>query len=333
MNKNFYKAAVLVFALCLLPLEGNAIFGIQARREQKELLAKARAAYDAGRYTEAINTANELLLKDAPKRRIRRAYLVLGRSYDAMGDYEKALLTYNEAMEFYPKDLDISLGLADIYYKGGLTDKAIEVYNTALALHPENMDARLGLARSYYKEGFFTRSSKYYKEYIDELKPQDPQIYKEYALSQYAANHYDNALKLIMQAKEMQGAKESYDTDMVIAKIYRAKGDNAAAMKAMEEAYRHAPDNKEVALTYAMWLADEGKTAAAIKIANGFLQHKSSIRLALFVKFMAYYEDKNYDEAHKMVQQLADMEGEGFIDRLAQKLAKEDLKKMSIKRQ
>ncbi len=195
------KLLTIALLLALLPVHANAIFGLKARKEQKQMLADARAAYAAADYPLAVQISQELILKDAPRRRIKRAYNVLGDAYKAMGSYDKALLVYTEALEFYPNDTGFSLGLADIYYTGGLIDKAVEVYSSVLTRVPGSLQAHLGLARSYYLQGFFARACGHFEDYISGLSavdgaPAEAGIYKEYAFARYGANNFEEALRL-----------------------------------------------------------------------------------------------------------------------------------------
>ena len=80
------------------------------------MLSDAKSAYAKGDYHSTVYITQEFLLKNSGRRGAKEAYIMLGNAYKAMGQYDKAMLKYTEAIEFYPKDEDLTLALADIYY-------------------------------------------------------------------------------------------------------------------------------------------------------------------------------------------------------------------------
>lgn len=317
LNKIFF---ILFIFVLLMPADGNALFGIEARREQKQMLSEARSAFDIANYPLAIDISEEFLLKNAnaPKRRLKRAYLMLGSSYKALGEYDKALLKYNEAIEFFPKDIELNLALGDIYMLGGLTDKAIEVYNTVLLFDKDNMPARLALAKAYLNEGFFARSSKYYKEYIESEDIKDGKIYYEYALSRYMANDYDKALELAIKSSDLEILP---DTTFLLAKIYKVKGDTKKAIETIELASEQDRTREDIFLTRALWLAyDNAYNMQALEMVGGYLEDNPDDKLAMFVKFLALYRQGKTQEAHTYLKAITRTEGDGFINKLAERL-------------
>ena len=75
-----------------MALNANAIFGLKDRLVQKEQIAKARQAFAAENYPETIRLMKDFTLRDAPKRRIKRAYILIADSYIAMEEYDKAMV-------------------------------------------------------------------------------------------------------------------------------------------------------------------------------------------------------------------------------------------------
>ena len=220
LNKiSFVLAAFLLF----FPfVRAEALFGFTARAAQNEMIEQVSAAYAEGDYKTAEEISREFLVKypSASKKRLKKVYLFLGGAYKAEGQYDKALLVYNEAVEFLPKDEDVNIALGGIYLIGGLTDNAKEIYRRVLAINKANKDAVLGLARAHYEDGFFSRATMFFKEYEEASAGEElpSSFFYYYAMAQYFSNHSDLALELAFKSLS---AEETPDTLMLIAKIYK----------------------------------------------------------------------------------------------------------------
>lgn len=310
-----YLNKITALILIVLFSSPAQAFWFQERREQKQMLADAKAAYEQGDYRNAVFITQEFLLKNAGKHNAKSAYILIGNSYKALGAYDKALLKYNEAIEFYPKDAELTLALADIYFLGGLTDKAIEVYKRVLDLDEDNAPAKLGLAESYLSEGFFDRASKYFKEYIEVTETKDPNVYYDYALSRFYANDYAGALTLTQKTLSMQS---SASATFLLAKIYRAEGKKHDSILAVNRALELAPKDEEILLTKMLWLSYEDDSAAqGFADANEYLKTHPNDNLALFARFLASYKLGNKKAALEDIKTVAQSEGDGFINKIA----------------
>lgn len=310
------KILLFIFAFFILASDAHAILGLESRREQKRMIADAREAFTKEDYTLVIEITESFFLRtNAPKRRLKRMYLLRGESYKKLGAYDKALLTYGEAMAFFPNDVDLNLALADIYTTGGLSDKAIAVYKEVLELEPSNTDAKLALARAYLAEGFFVRAGMLFKEYTQSVENADSTVYYEYALSNFKANDYDTALSLVQKSIELA---PSADAALLLACIYKAKGDTKTAFAAIKQAQSAFPERDDIFLTRALWLAyDDDFNEESYAMAREYLAKHPGNRLALFVEYLSLHRQGKEDRALKSLKALTLQEGSGLIDRFA----------------
>lgn len=301
-----------------MALNANAIFGLKGRSEQKEQIAKARAEYAAGNYQETIKLMKDFTLKDAPKRRIKRAYVLIAESYIAMEEYDKAMLTLSEALEFYPKDIHLRLSLAKVYFLCDLNTRAIEEYKIVLEQDKNNQEAILGLAKAMLKEGFYSKACDYFKKYVKATNTQDADIYYSYAQSHYLANNFVPALELALISFEQ---KQTPDTKLLIAKIYKSQGKIERALQTVRDAWLMDINREDTFLTYALWLSYDKKTSAqGLEMAQEYLEKQPKNRLALFIKFIAYTKIGDTENAQKTLKEIAVLKSKGFIDNLAQKI-------------
>ena len=314
----FLNRFFILISFLLLALNANALLGLSGRSEQKEQIAKARAEYAAGNYQETIKLMKDFTLKDAPKRRIKRAYVLIAKSYISMEEYDKAMLTLNEALEFYPKDKDLRLSLAEVYFLCDLNSRAIEEYRIVLNQDKNNQQAILGLARAMLKEGFYSKACEYFKKYVKMTNTQEADVYYDYAQSHYLANNFAPALELALISFEQ---KQTPDTKLLIAKIYKSQGKLEKAIQVVRDAWLLDINRKDIFLTYALWLAYDKKTSKqGLEMAQDYLEKHPQNRLALFIKYIAYTKIGDNQNAQKSLKEIAVLKEKGFINILTNKI-------------
>lgn len=306
--------------LALLSPQASALFGLKTRALQKQMIADAEESLKQGDYQKSEDILREFLLRNAPKRRIKKAYLLLGQVYHETKEYNKELLTYREAIEFFPKDITLNLSMADVYYVSGLYDRASEVYETVLKLDPQNKPAKLGLARVYMQQGFFERSCQYFKEYTDGADNIPYQVYYDYAFAQFKANKLDEALGAAYKAYEIDKNPQAM---FLIAQIYQAEQDEDEALRAITIISTEYPNNDEYLLTRALWLSGrEQGSREASSIAKQYLKTHPGDKLALYIEYSSCRRENMKEECSKFLREITEQEGCGFVDKLAAALLK-----------
>jgi tetratricopeptide (TPR) repeat protein len=98
------------------------------------------------------------------------AYNNRGNAYIAKGDYDRAILDYNESIKLnadYARAFN-NRGVA--YQKKGDHDRAIKDFDEAIRLKPDNASAFVNRAKTYWSTGEYDRSARDYGEAI-RLKP------------------------------------------------------------------------------------------------------------------------------------------------------------------
>lgn len=313
------KLFISVLFLSLLPVQGQALFGLSGRSDQKQKISQARAAYADGEYKKTVEIAKDFLMQNqnAPKRRIRRIYVVLGDAYKALGDYDHALLTYNTALEYLPKDIGLNLALAEVYYETGLYDKATEIYQKVIMLEDDNSDALLGLARSYLKMGYLSRSRFYFKQYLEDNHKIDAATLYDYAYVNYLSGNYNFALEYALKSSEV---KESAETYFLLAKIYRQLNAALLSKENINLATAFAPEREDIYLTKLLWLSyDKGSAPLALASVQNFLKDNPKSALGLFIEYVSLSKLDRRGEAQKVLKEINGLEGTSFIKDLSAK--------------
>ena len=130
-----------------------------------------------------------------------QAFINRGNVFIGLGQYQKALDDFNNALKFGEIPFAYS-GRGDAYYGLGNYDKAIADYQTSLSLLPENAHCYYFLSLSYF-------SIRKYQDAIDaadtchEIDPAcggQQKLLETEGRSYYALGNYDQALSYMDQA-------------------------------------------------------------------------------------------------------------------------------------
>lgn len=85
-----------------------------------------------------------------------------GDKYYNKGDYEKAIQSYNEYIEYNPGDFQSIYKRGRAYEELGQYDKALQDYEAALKIDEENENVLLSLGRHYFREGNYEDAAYYF---------------------------------------------------------------------------------------------------------------------------------------------------------------------------
>ena len=320
---SFNKIFVLFLITLFLPLQSEAFLGIIKRFDQKQKITAAREAYAKGNYQEAIEIGQKFLTEnqEAPKRRARRIYLVLGNAYAALDDYDHALLTYNEALEVLPKDLELNLALANLYYKTELYDKAIEFYNRALQIDKDNPKALLGLGRAYLKIGFLSKSRHYFKDYLNQNKEKDASVYYDYAISNFLSNNLNMAIEYAQKAQEIDN--NNPDIYFLIAKIHNNLNENKMANENINKALQLSDNREDILLTSLLWKAYKKDTAnEALTEIKEYQKQNPNSQLAVFIEGISLLTQGKKQKALSIFKKIKEQNNDSFIKQIAEQIIK-----------
>ena len=124
-----------------------------SRQAKESLVREATALSASGHYSEARAKWTELLNGGPSRAEARRWRPELGRTYEAEGNFQKALAVYQEAYDADPKNVDRLVDLARLYDVVDMDDQAIRYYAEAHERDRARRDVSLALARLYKQFG------------------------------------------------------------------------------------------------------------------------------------------------------------------------------------
>lgn len=325
---NLKTVCLALFACCLTGCAGQAGllgFGVLSTQDRNDY-RHARDLFNAGNYQAAVADLSNYIYKTRNvRRREVRAYRLLGKSYEHLGNLSSALEMYLEALEFHPKDVPLLLAAATLYNRTGLTDRAIELYERALQLEPSNQNVLAGLGEVYVKTGFYSKARGYYEK-LFALYPQAAAVHRaRYAASFYQQKDFANAFIHITLALEQE--PENADFWLLSAKAQRGLNRLTAALNDLDLALLLAPEREDLQAYRALWLHQAGQYDASDQTARYILARYPENELARFVLAMNASARGQHGEAKKYLAQIRADDKDTFIHRFAQALQNPPAKK------
>jgi tetratricopeptide (TPR) repeat protein len=192
MNQLRVPAAVI--ALTLAAISCNA-----AANEADRHVSQGEEAFKDGRYTEALAEFEQALEGDLESHEPEYVHYMIGRSHDALDQFDEAIAAYQRALEINPDYEEAWVGLGVVYRLSGDFEAAHAAYSEALAIDPDNANAHSSLGTLYLLEDNPEESIKEFEEAI-RLDPQLAAAHGNLALAYAMVGRFDEADESLRRA-------------------------------------------------------------------------------------------------------------------------------------
>lgn len=202
---------------------------------QEELLAQANAAVSASEYQDALSLFRELLAENPT---LVDAHLGLGRTYEAMGDLQKAEPAYRRATTLEPENFDAQVGLGRVLTSLQKYNDAINAFHRALIIRPDNLEANMGMAMAYLKQNQAQQALAFAQKAV-ELAPADGEARVNLAVALERVGRNAEAIAAYETALELVEPRADILTSLV--NLYAAEKRLVEATNAANELIRIAP--------------------------------------------------------------------------------------------
>jgi len=143
-----------------------------------------------GEYDRAILVYNKAIENDPGK---AAAYFNRGVTYYDNGEYERAILDYTKAIEIDLRFPEAYYNRGMIYANKGEYDRAILDYSKAIEVNPKYTDAYINRGSVYEDKGEYDRAIQDYIKVI-ETDPEDPDAYNNRGIIYANKGEYDRAI-------------------------------------------------------------------------------------------------------------------------------------------
>jgi tetratricopeptide (TPR) repeat protein len=208
-------------------------------------------AYDQGDYDRAIDLANELVAMEIDWSHASPVLMDRGNAFRAKGNFDKALVDYDQAIAFNPKNAGAHVDRALVWEKKGRRDQALRDYAEAIRLDPKMWQAHFDRAISFRETGEFAKAIEDMSEVI-KLKLDYVPAYLVRAADHYRLGQVDQALEDWNRAAELNFSQVEAYVGRTMA--YLKKKDYVKAAQEMEMATRVESKTPAEILNSLAWL-------------------------------------------------------------------------------
>ncbi len=116
----------------------------------------AMSLYKEGKYAEAAQAFESELAENTSRPERRVIYVYLGKSYESAGRIDKAVSSYEKAVDYDRRNWRRHRDLAGLYEQVELYWEAVASYKTALKLNPREPSLYLALGRTWREIGLYS---------------------------------------------------------------------------------------------------------------------------------------------------------------------------------
>jgi tetratricopeptide (TPR) repeat protein len=180
--------------------------------------------------------------------------------------YEEAAKSFEAAIAIAPQssyNAETTQHLVQTYLKLEDTDKAIETYQKAIDRTPSDADLHAALGQLYFAEDRYDESAQQYRAAM-EIDPSTTNRYS-YGEALLKVNNYSEAEIQFNQVKRLD--PESYAGDYGLGKMYAQSGDYSNAIEHFEKAIELDPEFYDAYAEIGYAYADDGQIEKAREVA------------------------------------------------------------------
>lgn len=225
-----------------------------------------------------------------------RAYLHLGNAYAKKKIYDKAIESFNRALELAPDYGDAYYNIGAAYYEKGDMENALPYLDSAIRINPKDSEA-------YYYRGLVLNSRKEHARAISDFKeailiaPERVEPYRALADTYRAAGKDKEAAALYDKAI----SAHPYICELYIyaAIFYGNKGDHAKVLDLCSKAIRINPYSSEAYFNLGAAYGNMGYFKEAINSFRKAVAINPRLAAAHNALAIAYYNIKDYRLAKK----------------------------------
>lgn len=246
------------------------------KMDPSALILLGNAHRELKHFDDALGVYRSIIRQQPEPKYVANAHDWIGRTYNAMGQYESAVSAFQEALRIEPNDGNTFRELGNSYYGLKQYPKAVAALQQAIRLKPNNAQAQFNLGFVYIEIGNKDEAQKVYRtlQTIDKTKaeqllaeinkpnmaaspdvtgvktakPSTPATSAEAYLAQgdqsFKANDYAKAIEVYKRAIALKPDSETLAAaHFRIGRTYHELRQDQDAVPALQEAVRIKPDS------------------------------------------------------------------------------------------
>ena len=137
-------------------------------------------------------------------------HLCVGVIHNGMGEYERAVQDFSQALAIDPRNTPAALGRARAYEGLGNIGEAKKDYLRAIDFNPGNWTSYSALARFYFGRGLYQEAARNYERAI-EIKPDNSQPYFSLGAAYVEMGQTDKAIAALQEAVRLKPSFGAYE--------------------------------------------------------------------------------------------------------------------------
>lgn len=306
------KILIILFCVCFsLPVVSQDFTGVREKitRLEEEIIELRRryktkqlrnAYFNLGElyyedhlFNEAVEAWDEAFSLRPGKKILKILHLYLGRSFEQLKKYDKAISHYKQACALMPKNPECYTDLGRTYLLVELMEQSLEQYQKALELDAENAQAYRGIASIYQKQGLFSRAIDHYERSLT-VEPGNDTVYLNLSLIYQRLNQLDLAVDMQLSAIKVLPSTERY---IRLGFLHTLMKEYDEAMKYFAHARELDPYHEDIYLHIGVTAYQIGSFEEAREALDEVLTINADHALGYFYRSLVNYRSNKIDLA------------------------------------
>ncbi len=220
----------------------------------------------------------------------------LGRIYARMGEQQKAIAYYGQAIQMGDDSARTLLGVADAYLALKDYQKAADAYQRALQRDPQNVQAHSNLGYAYARLGRLDEAIQENLQVL-QLAPNDYISHRNLVLLYRDSGRLDEAIQQAERMIEVTPENELGTVYFLLGSLYEASGQPVKATEAYEQAVAATPGLTQAQVALGNLYLQQGRVEDALQTFQTVAQLTPDDYTVHQQLALIYRELGRYDEA------------------------------------
>jgi tetratricopeptide (TPR) repeat protein len=244
----------------------------------------------------------------------------LAQTFAAEGKFKEALVQYQLLADADPDDPENYLHLAEMHRQLHQLDEAEKDIVQAKQRAPGNLEVVYSEAMIYEAQGRYSDAIQTLNTAVASLKSETTAaptnrrslavLYEQLGRLYIDSENYTDAIKILGDMAQL-GEEEARRASVLMVEAYRAAGDLPHALEAAASAIAKYPDERELRVTRALLLGENGDPDQAASQLRALLTHSAADLDIDLDLAQVYQQNKRYDDAEAALAQAENLATHG----------------------
>jgi len=223
-----------------------------------------------------------------------QAYTILGHTFEAMGENEKSIEAFEEALRLGYKDLRIYIKLGTMYMKHNRYQEGVAIFCEALKVNPRCKEAYINLALYHLERDEFDQALLQFQKAL-EIDPHDVTTHNYLAVIYQNQGRYDQAILSCQAALNMDPNNISSLLTLGSTLLYKHRYQEA--LDALQKALKIKPDSGQAHYFAGLVTFKQNRLDKAIEHFKKAVQIDPNWAELHFNLGFIYHQQKNFAQA------------------------------------